>query len=1106
MSARAGNLARGGDSRLIVCRESFDHGANAQTRLHKYSCGTAEFERRHSMKYWSSLLEGFCTKPRRRRGHWPYRVETFEARLVLNAVWPGLVEAVPNDTLDMADGLGQLTGNQSLSTSGAIGDAVTGTRDVDWYRFELARPSLVTLSTRTAPDAMTTPLVLSLYNHSPYSFEDIQNPLGHRQLVQMESPDQTSPAVLDRVLGAGTYFVVVSGAGNRAFHPFLAGSGIPGATGEYLLTISAQELAVDADVGLSVLTTEPAAEASLDSSPFTIRIQLNGQLDPATIAPDDTVHVTWSSNTDFTDGDELPVPLATYGYNAFAGELEVTPAMPLAPGYYRVLLAGNHEQRLTVLRDLNGEPLGRSDLFPQGQDFAFKFRIAGTEGAGGAAAAANDTPAGAHELGDVTHAGLVQVAGAIGDDPYDNPTIDSLLNPANDVDLYHFVIGGNEHYAFAAEIFAGRIGSPLDPGISLYRLDPSNGSLVFVAGNNNTFNPALATNGTLPLYTDSAVFAGVTAGEYYVAVSSAFNTPSVAEGLLPGSEGLFDPNFSHSGKSGINTGRYVLNLRLDVDATAPRVLASSPAVNDVLTTAPTSLSVTFGEPVNLLHLAFHAFQQSGDTTLTSVFITAADGTRFYPRLLSYDAATGVAEFLMLDGLPTGTYAWHLSGALELTDLADNPLEGNDPGGDYVVTFAVDAPARGVNADPLQRSVEGTSDDLTNPQDLSVLFPHELQAVVSVTRDPANHTDAGDISNFLRFEVLQHQDYVFILNGDALPDGVQLTLSDTDGSAVPSGRSDNGRIVTASLPAGTYVARISGWSSADAAGLLYELRMALIAVYDNPPPLTTGAAPALQLRLSGTVSLSPQTAPQFAFSSGVPGNSTASTTPISSASPVSFVTLGKQLIGTVGATPGVPSIVMTDRLTLRLPDLSPRHDSQVIAMLNWSRDARNDERHILISSSRDITMWNWSRPCDEAESTEESVVSDPAQTGERPATPSDQVSTPESMEDGPTEEPVSDDIPAPAETAVPNGDPSVSQSKTTKVVRDARSTPTRMSPSTPANKGRQKTSQINEQSPDDGESAAYFAWVGFVPLAGVFLVADRKALCGKLLGPYQCEPS
>ena len=1052
------------------------------------------------MKCWSSLLEWFRTKPRRRRDQWQYCVETFEARLVLNAAWPGPFEAVTNDTLDMACGLGQLTSTQALSASGAIGDAITGSRDVDWYHFELAGPALVTLRPRMAPGTMTAPLVLSLYNNSPYSVEDIHNPLGHRQMAQMESSELASAAGLERLLGAGTYFVAVSGAGNRAFHPFLAGSGLPGVTGEYRLTISAQELAMGA--GLSVLTTEPAAEASLDSSPFVIRVQLNGQLDPATIAPDETVQVSMSPNLDFTDGDELPVPLATYGYNAFAGELEVTPAMPLAAGYYRVLLAGNNEQRLTVLRDLNGDPLGQSNLFPQGQDFEFTFRVSGTEGDDRTSAAADDSAAGAHELGDVTNAGLVQVGGAIGDDPYWNPAIDSLLNPANDVDLYHFVVNGDEHYAFAAELFAGRIGSPLDPAMSLYRLEHRDGALVFVTGNNNTFNPAQATNGTLPLYTDSSLYAGVTAGDYYLAVSSAFNTPSVAEGLLPGSEGLFDPAISHSGKSGTTTGRYVLNLRLDVDSTAPRVLASSPGTGDVLVDAPTSLSVTFSKPVNLQSLGFHAFQTFGDTTLNSVFITATDGTRVFPRLVSYDPATGVAEFLMLDALPAGTYAWHLSGAMGLTDLADNPLEGSDSDGDYAVTFTVEAPARGVNGDSLQRSIAGPSNELTNPQDLGVLFPHELQAIVSVTRHPANHTTASDTANFLRFEVLQHQVYIFILNGDALPNGVHVALTDISGNEIPFSRSDNGRIVTASLPAGAYMARISGWSSADAAELMYELRIALIAVNDNPPPLTRGAAPALQLRLSGTDSVAPQTVPQVAFSYGSQVNSTASATPVSAASPVSFVRLGEQFIGTVGVASGIPANVMADRLALRLPDLSTRRSSHAITMLNWSWDSRNDEGHILISRSRDITMWNQSQSRGDTESTEELGVSDPSRPEESSAAPSDHVSTPESMDDATTEEPISGDIPAPVEFAVPIVDPTVSQLRTTKSLRAARSTRIIMPPLPPKIDDSQETPPVKEQTTNDEESAAYFAWVGFVPLAGAFLLADRKALCGKLSSHYQ----
>ena len=104
------------------------------------------------------------------------------------------------------------------------------------------------------------------------------------------------------------------------------------------------------------------------------------------------------------------------------------------------------------------------------------------------------------------------MTGAIGDDPSFNPSLspdptnpEPQLIPANQVDLYHFRITGPGRYAMLAEVFAGRIGSPLDPGISLYELDPSDGALVFIAGNNNTLNPTPGTDGSIPLFTDSAL-------------------------------------------------------------------------------------------------------------------------------------------------------------------------------------------------------------------------------------------------------------------------------------------------------------------------------------------------------------------------------------------------------------------------------------------------------------------------------------------------------------------------------------------------------------------------------------------------------------------------
>ena len=881
-----------------------------------------------SMKLWLSLFRRRFAKPRARRGFRRVQAEQIESRLVLSAVWGGAFEAAANDTLDLAEDFGQLLDAEFARQSAAIGDSEFGSSDVDWYRFELEQPRRVSLSTSEGSAAVA----LSLFNNSPFSFEDVHNLLGHRLLAQAES--------IEQVLGAGTYFVAVSGAGNLDFHPFLAGSGVPGETGDYELTIASEALS-NSLPALSVLASDPADGAELGSSPFVIRVQLAGQLDPGTLAPDDTVFVTFSPNADFTDGDELPVPLATYGYNSFASEVELTPAMPLGLGFYQVVLGGSQDSRFSVLTDLDGTPLGSDDANPSGADVSFTFAVTGIEGNSGDAASADDTPATAHELGDVTTAGLVQAQGAIGDDPYYDPNVDSLLNPANDVDLYHFTVTGDEHYALAAEVFAGRVGSPLDSAVSLYRVDPLDGSLQFVAGNNNTSNPTVASNGTVPFFTDSVLSTGVTAGDYFVAVSSAFNAPSIEEGQLPGTDGLFDPTVSHSGFAGGNTGRYVLNLQLKVDHDAPEVRSSTPSSDNVLTAAPTSLSVTFSEPVNLQQLAYEAFQQSGQTTVASVFVQSADGTRFYPRLQTYDAASGEAEFLMLDALPSGSYEWHFSGALGLTDFASNPLAGNDASGDYVVAFSVDAAERGVQGDPLQRSANGANDDLANPQDLGILFPHELQSVVSVTRDPANHADAADTADFYRFEVLQRQDYGFNfnLNGDDFPDDVQITLMDPEGQEVLFGRSDNGRALTSALDAGAYVVQLSGWSATRAPTLSYELRMVLIAASENPPPLSMGAAPALQLRLSGTRSVA-VAVPDFVgipSESGAPdlsqinsGINVASNTnslrfPISG-----FSAFGERLVGGIGGE-GVPLIELPQRLVLRPHDIG---NVNRFALVTW----------------------------------------------------------------------------------------------------------------------------------------------------------------------------
>src|SRR5262249_9425520 len=159
---------------------------------------------------------------------------------------------------------------------------------------------------------------------------------------------------LTQTLAAGTYGVAVSGAGNRYFYPFLAGSGYPGSTGAYTLSLQA---------------------SAADDSP--------------------------------------------------GG----TPSGP-TPG------------------------------------------------------ATQDTPGTALDLGNPGSLGgnRVQVSGFPGADPADPPG-----GEASEVDLYHFRITAPGTYALGAEVFAGRIGSPLDPALTLFRRD-TDGTLALVASNGNTDN------------------------------------------------------------------------------------------------------------------------------------------------------------------------------------------------------------------------------------------------------------------------------------------------------------------------------------------------------------------------------------------------------------------------------------------------------------------------------------------------------------------------------------------------------------------------------------------------------------------------------------------
>jgi hypothetical protein len=773
--------------------------------------------------------------------------------------WPGLLapvtEAMPGETLDRALDLGTPDQTGRAEAVGTIGNGPAGPADVAWYRFTLNGPARVTLATLDKAAGSPFVGVLSLYNSDPQDYGDPYDPLGYRLLAQQDGSAQGGDATLTRDLSPGTYYVAVSGTGNRYFHPLLAGSGYPAAsTGDYGLLLTATGLALGTAPGPVVLTSDPAAGATLDRSPFVARLNLSAPLDPSTIVPGQTTQLAWNPTGAFGDGNDQAVSLGGVNFSAAANELQLTPAAPLAPGYYRLFLAGDSTANAAVVAGVDGSPLGKTDAHPNGQDFTTTFQVTWVDGG----ATSDDTPATAHPLGNVAGTSVIQLAGAIGDDPAYNPaSADPLLaNPAAQVDLYHFRLVGTGHFALSAEVFAGRIGSSLDPALSLFERD-ANGGLQLVGVNDNSLNSAQATDGTTPLFNDPVLFAGLTAGDYYLAVSGTGNVPDPAAGVAPGTQGVFDPTVPHSGSNGYTTGPYVLNLLVQPDSVPPRVTATTPAYGFRFDAPPTQLVVQFSKPVNLEQLVYQTFRQRSSSELDAVFVQGAGGKKYYPRLIAYDRATNQATFLMLDGLANGWYQLHVSGSgpLGVTDFAGNPVVGNSLSGDYVVSFAVSGPARGTNGNPLLWLDQEPNNDLAHAQALGVLFPNEVSAGVVIQRDfrpgakPAPGPAPRDTADYYTFQVLQQREYIISLTGYKPPSGPPLTLTDTSGHPIAAIVQGNGTAVKVNLAPGSYVIRIGGWTAAQAAGVAYRLRIGLGLSLENPPPLTSGPAPALRIQLA-----------------------------------------------------------------------------------------------------------------------------------------------------------------------------------------------------------------------------------------------------------------
>jgi hypothetical protein len=637
-------------------------------------------------------------------------VEYLERRDLPSASWPGLMQPVSadgvNHTIDQRQDLGTLSPAAGLGVVGTIANTPSGGGEVDFYQFTLGNAAQVQISTLDHAGGSGLSTVLTLYQ--PNS----QTITGYQVIAQDDGSTHGGDAALSQTLLAGTYVIAVSGAGNRYFYPYLDGSGYPGSTGSY---------------GLSIQARPPGPPAS----------------SPPPVTPN-------------------PV--------------------------------------------------------------------------------ADDTVATATDLGDISNGRLVQAAGILGNDPRDPLT----SHNNSDVDMYQFHINVAGTYAFGAEVFAGRIGSPLDAALTLFQQTPS--GLVFLASNGNSMNTTMGTDGNQPLYTDPALTAPLTQGDYFIAVSSGLDYVDPAVGQIAG-QTVFDPLTTDSGQGGNSSGNYVLNLRVEPSVPhTPHVVSVSIANGAVLDAPPTAINVRFDQPMNVQQLTVEAYTHTFTAGIPQVFIAGPDATTtFSPRLTAYDPRTNVATFSLLDALPNGAYTLHLSGPQGLDDLAGTPLAGNDLSGDYVVHFSVAGPARGTAGVVTTWTTTEPNDSLQHPQIIGPLFPDEVGGVVTIMR-PAGliPSASSDTTDFYRITLLQSQSYVFSL----------VPLSGLDPNIVPTVWSGGSQVstidfgtgaVNVNLDPGTYVIGVD-WTGTGATDVSYQLQISMLGAPETAPSLTTGPAPLLSVQL------------------------------------------------------------------------------------------------------------------------------------------------------------------------------------------------------------------------------------------------------------------
>ena len=499
--------------------------------------------------------------------------------------------------------------------------------------------------------------------------------------------------------------------------------------------------------------------------PWLIRVDLSGPLAYWTVNPGQNVQLLSSPDGNFAQDGQL-VPLGTYNYSDAINELQLFPASPLAPGYYEVVLTGQGSPG-SVLTGMDGNSL------ESGQDVTIPFQVNGIEGRVGATTD-DSTPATAQELGD---ADLGRARAGRRRDRR-RPARRSV-EPGGHVSFHRHAARGTIRSRPRSSPAASA--RALAPGVSLFRFDPADDSYQFIAGDINSYNTVTATDGySTPLYTDSVLYASLTAGDYYLAVTDGTITPSPYEGQAPGSFGIFDPN---------QPGGFLNNYS---PTHGPVRLESARPAGQQSPARRLDQPERRGDPhpgpdADIRHVRRadehratgppDVLEQLPGLGLDDLRYRLGDlhrgrrRDRILPalRVLRRRDQYGHVSSCSTD-FPTAITCSTSPAADGLTDLGGNQLVGNQPNGDYVVPFTVDAPARGDAGNPLEWSDQEPNDSSSDPQDLGVLFPNELAAGRhDHTRlQPGPRQAPQDTADVYEFQVLLNRSYSFVPDGRSAP--------------------------------------------------------------------------------------------------------------------------------------------------------------------------------------------------------------------------------------------------------------------------------------------------------------------------------------------------